>query len=617
MILRRLTTPLRHSLLFAAMCAACSEDRATAPAAIAGATSIEIAPGVLRIVPGDSVRLSAIARNAAGEEIQGATVAWTSRAPSLASVSRAGMVRAGALPAGTTEETVWIVAAAGALSDSARIVLTEPGSLGAPRMGINLDMVNDWSTEWPFTDVFRSSRRWVSNRNGAAWGEGGPLALTADNWVASLESGQYATTLMLNDFTRHQPGGDYVLLYDGEGDVQVEGGTALSVLSTARGRIALRLAAQAGLVVHLRRTDPGNPVRNIRLVRASSEAAYAATPFNPDFLRVIRPFGVIRFMNWQATNSEPPGEWARRSTPSLATWAGPWGVPVETMVALANETGADPWFCMPHSASDDYVRQFATLVHARLGPRQKVYVEYSNEVWNSIFPQAAYAIDHGVALNLSADRNQAALRFQSQRSLEVFAIWRSAVGADSLRVVRVMASQSANTWTAEQLLGWRDAFRQTDALAIAPYFGGRMGMSDGAALSSMSETQVLDSLARELETTTRGLIDANAKIARAYGVKLVAYEAGQHLVSARVLPQYEPAVTRLFAAANRNPRMGELYLRYFELWYAAGGDLIMPFVAVSAWDKYGSWGALEYVHQEPATSPKYTALLEAAARFGR
>ena len=61
-------------------------------------------------------------------------------------------------------------------------------------------------------------------------------------------------------------------------------------------------------------------------------------------------------------------------------------------------------------------------------------------------------------------------------------------------------------------------------------------------------------------------------------------------------------MTQLFTRVNRNPRMGDLYRRYFEIWYQAGGDLFLPFVAVGSWSKYGSWGALEYVHQDPATS---------------
>lgn len=611
---------VRHSpspLVFVVIAAACTETLVPLPGAAPGATSITVTPALVRIIPGDSVRLTAIARDAAREEIRGATFAWTSRKPSVASVSPAGMVRAGTLAAGAAEDTAWIVVATGTLSDSARVVLTEPGSLGAPRMGINLGMVNDWSTEWPFTDLFRASRQWISQRVGAPWGEGGPLALTPENWVASLESGQYATTTMFTDPAGHQPGGDYLLLYEGQGELQFDNDPGVTVLSMTPGRIAVRLAPGTPAFINLRRTEPSNPIRNIRFVAATAEATYTAAPFNRDFTRVIRPFGVVRFMNWQATNNNPPNEWARRSTTSLATYAGPWGVPVETMVALVNDTGADPWFCMPHDATDDYVRQFATIVREQLGPNQRVYVEYSNEIWNGIFPQATYAGDQGAALNLSTNRFQGQLRFQSQRSLEMFAIWRSVFAADSARVIRVLASQAGNIWTADQLLSWQDAFRKTDVLAIAPYFGGRFGGHDGTAEASMSETELLDALAEELETVTHPMIESNVRLAQEYGVKLVAYEGGQHLVSAYVLPQNEEAVTRLFRSVNRNARMGELYRRYFEIWYGAGGDLFLPFVAIGSWGRYGSWGALEYVHQDPATSPKYQALLEAAARFGR
>ena len=39
------------------------------------------------------------------------------------------------------------------------------------------------------------------------------------------------------------------------------------------------------------------------------------------------------------------------------------------------------------------------------------------------------------------------------------------------RLVRVMASQAANVWVAQQILEYEDAYLKTDALAIAPYFG--------------------------------------------------------------------------------------------------------------------------------------------------
>ena len=60
------------------------------------------------------------------------------------------------------------------------------------------------------------------------------------------------------------------------------------------------------------------------------------------------------------------------------------------MIDLCNELGADPWFCMPHKANARYVERFAGLVKSRLRPDLNVYVQWSNEVWNSQFPQPKY-----------------------------------------------------------------------------------------------------------------------------------------------------------------------------------------------------------------------------------
>ena len=62
--------------------------------------------------------------------------------------------------------------------------------------------------------------------------------------------------------------------------------------------------------------------------------------------------------------------WADRPQPGDAVYTSDRGVPVERMIDLANVLQADPWFCIPHLAEDDYVRQFATLVKARLDPRR-------------------------------------------------------------------------------------------------------------------------------------------------------------------------------------------------------------------------------------------------------
>jgi hypothetical protein len=49
-------------------------------------------------------------------------------------------------------------------------------------------------------------------------------------------------------------------------------------------------------------------------------------------------------------------------------------------------------------------------------------------------------------------------------------------------------------------------------------------------------------------------------------------------------------------------------------WVSAGGDLLIHFNETGPWTKYGSWGALEYQDQDPATAPKFQALSAFAAQ---
>ncbi len=52
------------------------------------------------------------------------------------------------------------------------------------------------------------------------------------------------------------------------------------------------------------------------------------------------------------------------------------GVPPEVMVDLANRVGADPWFNMPHNASDDYITQVGAALAPLLGPELRARFEH-------------------------------------------------------------------------------------------------------------------------------------------------------------------------------------------------------------------------------------------------
>jgi hypothetical protein len=108
----------------------------------------------------------------------------------------------------------------------------------------------------------------------------------------------------------------------------------------------------------------------------------------------------------------------------------------------------------------------------------------------------------------------------------------------------------------------------------------------------------------------------NKKVADQYGLKLVAYEAGQHFVGVAGGENNE-ALTRLLHAANAHPRMAGLYAKYFTAWEACGGDLLCHFSSVGQWSKWGSWGLLQFADDDPARAPKFGATQQWARKLGQ
>lgn len=503
-----------------------------------------------------------------------------------------------------------------ALNSQSELTATAPRRTGNPPIGINLSGLADWTTQWAFVDIFKISRTWVPQQKGAAWGEGPPLALTPEGWVASLKPGQYAETVMFSG--GHYPTGKYTVLYDGQGKLEF-GQDNVKIVSQTPDRITVDVRpGGSGIFLKIMATNPDNPIRNIRMIMPGFEDTYEQQPFHPLFLERLSKFKVLRFMDWESTNGSPIKDWSERTTPQSARQTGSKGVALEYMIQLANTLQADPWFTIPHQASDDYVRQFATLVRDRLNPKRKVYIEYSNEVWNWAFEQTPYAERKGTELGLrdpgDKDGGRAMLRFYSQRSVEMFKIWREVFGGSD-RLVEVLASQGGNVWAGEQVLRWKDAYKYADEYAIASYFSG-YGAASGLVepknadqVVRMTPEQVLDKMLEDIRADRENNFQ-NYQLAQRYGLGLTAYEGGVHLLSWNMPADKQAQITELFAAANRHPRMRDLYREYLTQWKETGGGLLNQFTDVGLYTKWGFWGALEYQNQDIKQAPKYQALMD-------
>ena len=145
------------------------------------------------------------------------------------------------------------------------------------------------------------------------------------------------------------------------------------------------------------------------------------------------------------------------------------------------------------------------------------------------------------------------------------------------------------------------------ALAVAPYVhvprGGRYGSAD----------EVIDAMVAALARTEANAllpsIDAQARIARTHGLKLVAYEGGQHLVG-------EDGSGPAKLAAQSSPRMrDEVLLPLFRHWERAGGDLFLYYALCAGNSDYGYWGLSDDIRSE--AGPKWEALKAMAAPRGR
>jgi hypothetical protein len=463
-------------------------------------------------------------------------------------------------------------------------------------IGTNLAPIRDWSTEWSFIDIFKTSRPWISSSRDR-FEDGRQLDLDASGWVKKLEAGQIARTLMFWADGLTYPSGDYTVLYEGEGKIEYT--PNIKVLESKPQKQIIHVdSTRGGLGLQITETDPKNYIKNIRVLMPEQPSDKPI--FHPLFLKNLAPYNTLRFQEWMNVDYDNKQvAWSDRPKLTDARW-GDRGVPVEIMVALANRVGADAWFCMPHQASDDWVKQFASYVKEHLDPKLRVYVEYSNEVWNGIFAQAAYARSQGFARRLSGKEDEARLFFQSERSLEMFAIWQSVFPKD--RLVRVMAAQAAVPFASELLLSHKDADKEVDVLAIAPYF-----WID--AKGPMTADDVLDALVKEALPKAAKTIEAQAAVAKKHGVELVAYEGGQHLLG--IGPQQDDArLNFVFDRANRDPRMKSIYSAYLSSWRDKGGHLFLHYLSCQGWSKYGRWGAMERQDQPRAEAPKLDALLE-------
>ncbi len=518
--------------------------------------------------------------------------------------SRAGLEPSGACPGRL--RMLAIVAA---------VLVGLPAVAGAAvpgRLGTNLGAVTYYDGIVQFADLVQQAGDWVPNQDGAPWGGGPALRLRRDGWPSRLSAGQVATTVLAE--VRY-PAGAYAVAWSGRGTFDVNG-KVFSSTGASGGSGTVDLDGQSIVLLNLRSTDASDPLRAIKVV-VPGEATTAV--FRGAWLATLAPYGAVRFMDWQRTNSAP---WEPRRTtftcgkrvlPNFYSQGTSAGVSVERMVELANLLGVDPWFNVPHEAASNWLRCHAKVVAASLSPGLVARYEFSNETWNPGFRAFHDLSAEGERMGLGGGDSYLGLqRRTGQRHAKAMRIVAKEFARVGRPVVRVLAGQAANAWVLEQRLLAPGAAEATDEIAIAPYLGipdaNPFDPAEAGALSTLTVTQVLARMATAQSSEVDAWTASHVALAADFGKVLVAYEGGQHLAG----DSSNDALTDLFVATNRSAGMGDAYRTYLAHWRdATGNALFMHFTDVGPFTQWGSWGALEFPEQ--GTSPKYDELVRFAA----
>ncbi|MBR9650567.1 calcium-binding protein [Thalassovita aquimarina] len=503
---------------------------------------------------------------------------------------------------------------------------------GIPALAMGLNGIADWSTEYPFIDVMKTARPWIGHLPDQ-WGGWDADRLQAEGylgengWPLRLPDGvNRLESFILSDLLEQAANfrGRYRLTYRGKAKLQLLG-RARDVVSKP-GEVWFSFTPGEGLVaLSLTAIDPDDPIRDIRVIHENHIPFHdLGEVFNPDWIALIRDLRAVRFMDWMDTNASPVVGWDDRPALSDYTYVRR-GVPLELMLRLANEIGADPWFNMPHKADDDFVRQFAETVRAGLKPGLKAYVEYSNELWNFGFAQTRWAQEQAAERWPGNKAKDAWMQFAGMRAAQVAGIWTDVFGDETKdRLVRVIATHTGWPGLEEALLqaplwlqegkGIKPPAGYFDAYAVTGYFGYEMGGDDFAprikkwlrAGTDEAIAQTLKALKQgSVRELTQDLFPYHAKVANEHGLDLVMYEGGTHVVGHGTWINDE-ALTAFYERFNYSPEVAALYRDVMTAWTEVGGTLFNAFVDVANASQWGSWGARRHLGDQ---NPRWDALM--------
>lgn len=467
-------------------------------------------------------------------------------------------------------------------------------------LGINVDAPIDYSSTRMFADAIKQSREWRKPNTET------PAAVDANGWP--LED---VHLTVWHGITRMN--GTYRLSFTGQAEAKVgccsgtvQNQTYSPSTNTTTADLVYPATDGRGLFLIFENTKrtasspSGSGITDVKLMRPITEGGTQTYPpstlFTIPYKETLKRFKVLRFMDFLATNSNGQRRWSERLLPNWYSmyqsakgygWQGRGGA-YEYALALCNELNADCWLTVPALADDDYVRQLAVLVKERLNPNLKLYLEYSNELWN-FAPAFAQGNQNLALAKAEVAAGRSPLNFDGEKS-EGYWAWRRIAkrGAEVSLLFRQVFGDAAMMTRVRPLLmtqlGFADGplfqaayflqnYSNNPAQVSAPkppryYFYG-LG---GSAYYNPKDPSSPDAAFADLSHKTdwaKGL-QQDADYAAAFGLKRIAYEGGPSLEGGKITDQNRPTY-------RNDPRIKSAMVQAHDVWSANGGDLLTYF----------------------------------------
>jgi hypothetical protein len=289
------------------------------------------------------------------------------------------------------------------------------------------------------------------------------------------------------------------------------------------------------------------------------------------------------------------------------------GVAWEYVIELANQSGKNIWINVPIQATDATITEIARQVYAQWQPGITVYVELSNEVWNTIFSDTTYATDQGAILFPTLTGRHAMSTWLAQRSIEMKNIFKTEFGVDAAAVKLVIAGQlfsSSYVHPTDPDLcylncrlsnQYNDIANEIDVYAVAPYVPGKLQgatYADANDVANWTDAQFFTHLNADPDSTNQGdvesvvlqILEKKNLIATLTGrtdIEYTAYEFGQHLTAGHA-PDSDLDIR--YKAFQSTPEMGTLYYNLIQGMIDGGMTLSASFNLHGRHNRGGYWG---------------------------